>query len=171
MKQAIVGVNPAQTEEVTVMTVWPSVCALRPGQLLGRLYSVRWPDFYFFRLGNLFALLSLLTLVPTALYFYKLLPRFGTRYHLTNRRVLTCRGLSAKEESAVSLNDVDSIEIDVLPGQEWFRAGDLVFRRQGTEVYRLPGVAHPEAFRQTILKTRMAYLSVQRVLQEQLQAG
>jgi hypothetical protein len=167
MKQATAGANPAETAETTVTTVWPSIAALSPGRLLGRMYDVRWPDFYFFRLGNLFALLSLATLVPTALYFSKVLPRFGTRYRLTNRRILTCRGLSAKEQSAVDLTDFDSIEIDVLPGQEWFHAGDLVFRHQGTEVYRLPGVARPEPFRQTILKTRMASVGVRQVLQQQ----
>jgi hypothetical protein len=167
MKQAIAGVSPASTDEATVTTQWPSISALPAGQFLGRLYSVRWPDFYFFRLGNLFALCSIVTLVPTALYFYKLLPRQGTRYRLTNRRVLTCRGLSAQEESAVNLDGFDSIDVEVLPGQQWFHAGELVFRNEDTEVYRLPGVARPEAFRQTILKTRMAYVGVRDVLERE----
>lgn len=167
MKQAIAGVSPARADEAAVTTQWPSISALPAGQFLGRLYSIRWPDFYFFRLGNLFALVSIVTLVPTALYFYKLLPRLGTRYRLTNRRVLTCRGLSAREESAVNLNDFDSIEIEVLPGQQWFHAGELVFRHEGTEVYRLPGAARPEAFRQTILKTRTAYIGVRQVMERQ----
>ena len=70
------------------MTVWPSIAAYETGQFLGRLYEIRWPDVYFFRIGRLVALLSIATLVPVALYFYRLLPRVGASYSLTTRRIV-----------------------------------------------------------------------------------
>jgi hypothetical protein len=33
--------------------------------------------------------------------------------------------------------------VELLPGQEWLRAGELIFRRHGNEVFRLSGVSRP----------------------------
>ncbi len=167
MKQAIAGVNPAQVEEAPVMTIWPSIAAYNAGRFLGRLYAIRWPDVYIFRLGNLLALLSLATLLPTAMYFYRLLPRVGMRYCLTNRRIVVRLGISAVDGRSVGLDGFDSIEIDVRPGQEWFQAGDLVFKQADETVLRLAGISRPEAFRQTCLKSRRSYVGVRQVLQQQ----
>ena len=165
MKQAIPGVSPAESVEATAMTVWSSVAAFSSGRFLGRLFSVRWPNVYIFRLGNLIALLS----IPYALllYFWRLMPGVGTRYTLTNRRVVVQPAVTAAEQSSIGLEDFDSIEVDVLPGQEWFAAGDLSFRNSGREVFRLAGVSRPEAFRQTCLKSRLAYVGVKEALQRQ----
>ena len=129
MKQAIAGVAPAESTEVAVMVVWPSIAAFSSGRFLGRLFSIRWPDVYIFRLGSLFALLS----IPYALllYFWRLLPRVGRRYTLTNRRVVVQTAITGIDLAAIELDGFDSIEIDVLPGQAWFNAGDLSFRRHG----------------------------------------
>lgn len=170
MKQAIAGVAPAESAEVTVMTVWASIAAFPSGRRLGRLYSIRWPDVYVFRLGNLFALLSVILPVAPILYFWRLMPRLGTRYTLTNRRVVIQTAVLAVEQSSIGLEDFDSIEIDVLPGQEWFAAGDLSFRKDGREVFRLAGVSRPEAFRQTCLKSRLAYVGVREAVQRQTQS-
>jgi hypothetical protein len=92
MKQAIAGVAPADLEEVTMMVVWPSIAATMPGRLLGNLYAIKAPDIYFFRIGNLFALLAIP--VSLALYFLRLLPSVmglpvhGVTYRLTNRRII-----------------------------------------------------------------------------------
>jgi hypothetical protein len=40
MKQAIPGVAPAQLQEVTVMTVWPSLSAMAFGRFWGRLFAI-----------------------------------------------------------------------------------------------------------------------------------
>ena len=170
MKQAIAGVAPAQSVEATVMTVWSSIAALPSGRFLGRLYSIRWPDVYIFRLGNVFALLSAILAVAPILYFWRLLPRFGSRYTLTNRRVVIQTAVTAAERSSIGLENFDSLEIDVLPGQEWFVAGDLSFRNGGREVFRLKGVSRPEPFRQTCLKSRLAYVGVKEALQRQTQS-
>jgi hypothetical protein len=92
MKQAVAGVRPAESEEAAVMTIYPSVAATGLGRLLGRLFAIRAPDVYIFRLGNLFALMS----IPLALglYFGRLMPSFYRMtpsagcYRLTNRRVV-----------------------------------------------------------------------------------
>jgi hypothetical protein len=161
MKQAIAGVTPAEMQEATVMMVWPSVSAYSSGRFLGRLYDLRWPDVYFFRLGHILALFS----IPHALilYFLRVLPRIGVRYRLTNRRIVVQRGLAGVDDRALELDQFDAIQVDVRLGQRWFDAGDLVFLRQGAEVFRLEGVSRPEAFRQTCWKSHTAYVGVQRL--------
>lgn len=168
MKQAIAGVAPAESVETTVMTVWPSIAAYPSGRHLGRLYSIRWPNIYIFRIGNLLALLS--SPFAAVLCFWRVMPRVGSCYTLTNRRIVIEKGWPPVEHSSIGLDGFDSIEIDVLPGQEWFDAGDLSFRKDGREVFRLAGVSRPEAFRQTCLKSRLAYVGVKEALQRQTQS-
>ncbi len=168
MKQAIAGVAPAESTEVAVMIVWPSIAVFSSGRILGKLFSIRWPDVYIFRLGNLFALLA----IPYGLllYFWRLLPRIGRRYTLTNRRVVVQTAITGIDLAAIELDGFDSIEIDVLPGQAWFNAGDLSFRRHGSEVFRLAGVQWPEPFRQNCLKSHRAYVGVRQALVQELHA-
>jgi len=154
----IAGVVPSEFRETTVMTIWPSVAMYPLGQALGTLYAIRWPDVYFFRLGNLVALLS----IPIALvlYFLRVAPGIGTRYRLTNRRIIVERGLTSVQDKAVDLDRFDSIAVDVKPGQAWYHAGDLVFKLGNVETFRLEGVSRPEAFRETCLKSHLAYSTV-----------
>ena len=110
--------------------------------------------------------------IPHALflYFWRVMPRVGSRYTLTNRRLVIEKGWPPAEHSSIGLDGFDSIDIDVLPGQEWFAAGDLRFRSGGREVFRLAGVSRPEAFRQTCLKSRLAYVSVKQTLLRQAES-
>jgi hypothetical protein len=163
--QPIAGVVPPERKEVTVMTVWPSVAALAPGRALGRAFAIQWPDVYIFRLGNLLALLSIPLVLP--LYFLKVLPFLGTRYMLTNRRVVVLRGIVGKEEKFVDLDRFDAVEVVVEPGQAWYHAGDLVFKQGAVETFRLEGVSRPEAFRATCLKSQMAHAGVKRARAKQ----
>src|SRR5688500_11616643 len=158
--QPIAGVSPAEIKEVTVMTVWPSVALYGLGQALGRGFGVRWPDVYFFRLGNLLALLAIPIALP--LYFLRILPFIGTRYTVTNRRIMVLRGIVGKVEKFVDLDRFDTVEIIVQPGQEWFDAGDLVFKQGTIETFRLEGVSRPDAFRATCVKSQMAHAGVKR---------
>jgi hypothetical protein len=157
----IAGVSPAQTREVTVMTVWPSNASFGLGRLLGQGYAITWPDLYIFRLGNLLALLS----IPIALvlFFMRIAPGIGTRYRLTNRRVIVERGLASTLDKAVDLDRFDAIDVEVQPGQAWYNAGDLVFKLGNVETFRLEGVSRPEAFRQTCLKAHLAHKGVKEV--------
>ncbi len=155
MKQPIAGVAPAETREVTVMTVFPTLGATPAGRMIGQLCGVR-AGFGFFSLGKLLALL----LIPVAIGMFamSLAPGLIRRYRLTNRRVVVERGLRPVDERWVDFDRFDTIDVEVLPGQEWFPAGDLVFRRGAVETFRLAGVSRPETFRRTCLSARRGYL-------------
>ena len=182
MNQAISGVTPPSQREVTNMVVWPSIAATKLGRMLGTMYQ--W-DAGFKLFGIPVTLGRLLTLptIPLALliYFHLKIPRlpfvvFGVpnnscrRYRLTNRRVIVEQGLlGGEEQRSVSLDRFDTIEV-VDPdqggmfqgGQNWYPAGELVFKLGGVETFRLPGVKRPETFRQTCLKAQIAYVGVQK---------
>ena len=166
MSQAIAGIAPVDGVETTVMTVWPSVAAMRlmgfpVGRMIGRLLSIK-TGFYIFTLGNLFALL----VIPVALllYFKRIGPFVATRYRVTNKRIIVERGLTGVEEKSVDFDRFDTIDVEVNPGDEWYKAGDLVFRRGAVERFRLEGVSRPESFRQVCLKSRQAYVGVKQAL-------
>ena len=163
--EPIAGVVPADLKEATIMTVWPSVAMYSIGKALGRGFAIRWPDVYIFRLGNLLALLSIPLVLP--LYFLKVLPFIGTRYTVTNRRIVVLRGIVGKDEKAVDLDRFDTVEVVVQPGQEWYHAGDLVFKKGNVETFRLDGVSRPEAFRHVCVKAQMAHSMVKRDRQQQ----
>src|SRR5215210_2605643 len=100
MQQPIAGVAPTQFQEVTVMTVWPSLSATTFGRFWGRLFAIGigFPLFGVpITLGRLFALASIPSML--ALYFLMRLPRipavvmgirnpFCWQYRLTNRRLI-----------------------------------------------------------------------------------
>jgi hypothetical protein len=161
LKQAIAGVSPATARETTVMVVWPSIAALGIGRLLGSLFSIRLGA-YIFRVGNFIALAA--SPLCALLYLGKVAPFAATRYRLTNRRIIVERGITGSESRSVELDRFDNVEIDVKAGQAWFDAGDLIFRQGDTETFRLEGVGRPEAFRQTCLKSRHAYVGVKEAL-------
>ena len=154
-KQPIAGVTPPETREVTVMTVYPTLAATAPGRLMGRLCRVQ-VGYGFFTLGKLFALL----LIPFAigLFAMMLAPGVMRRYKLTNRRVILQKGWKGVDERWVDFDRFDAIDVEVLPGQEWYPAGELIFRRGNVETFRLSGVSRPETFRHTCLAARRGYL-------------
>jgi hypothetical protein len=156
-KQKISGVVPPTVAEATIMTVWPSVAATSLGQTLGRLYRMK------AGVGPIsFGRLALLATVPVGLVLYlsMRLPWAFRRYRLTNRRVVIERGVNPRVEQFVDLGRFDAIDLVVKPGQEWFAAGDLVYRRGPIETLRLVGVSRPESFRRVCLEARQAYVSV-----------
>ena len=176
MKQAIAGVTPSGVQEVTVMTVWPSIAVYPDGRFLGYLYSIK-AGFWVITVGNLLALAS----IPHALFRYFFRLATGKSYKLTNRRVIELgnrirwvggfpamvRFVIGHEVRWVDLDRFDSIEIVRRTGQEWFDAGDLIFRLGNVETFRLDGVSRPESFRQTLLKSNAAYVGVKHALQRQ----
>lgn len=153
-----------RTSEKPSKTAWPTIAATGLGRLVGRLAGTP-GGFGPLRLGNLLALAT----IPFALvaYAWMLVPPWIRRYRLTNRRVVVLAGLGTKEAAAVSLTDFDDIQIEVLPGQEWLRSGNLLFLSGGRQTLRLEGVSRPENFRQACLKNRAAVLAVQRALAKQ----
>jgi hypothetical protein len=180
MKQAIAGVSPSEVGEVNVMEVWPSIAKFALGRLLGQLFAIE-AGIYIFRVGNILALAG----IPfaLALYFFRLAPSlFGTQLHggfyrLTNQRVIVLRNeikfsgpailpkfIFGAEVKSVELDRFDSIDIERLPGHQWYDAGDLVFRRDGVETFRLEAVSRPESFRHTCLKAHASYVGVKQAL-------
>jgi len=155
MTQPIAGVSPPGLSEATVMIVYPSLGSTGMGCLLGRLFALS-AGFGVVTLGNLLALASIPVGIP--LFFLLINPFTGRRYRLTNRRVIIERGIQGVPEQWVELERFDSIEVIVQPGQEWYPAGDLIFRKGQIETFRLLGVKRPETFRQTILKTARGYI-------------
>jgi hypothetical protein len=157
--------NTTTPDETTVMIVWPTIGAYRLGRLVGQLCGVRLGLGRILTLGKLFAL----TTIPISLtvFAWQLMPWVCRRYRLTTRRIIIQKGLSAVDGPSIDLDAIDAIDVKVLPGQEWLHAGELVFLRDGTEVFRLSGVSRPEPFRQVCLKTRTALLSVREVVERQ----
>lgn len=150
--------------DTPAMTVWPSIAAFPLGRKVGQLCSIGGFG-KFFTLGKLMALATIP--VSLALFFWRLAPGVAKRYVLTSKRVVVSKGLGAEEGESIGLSDFDSISIEVLSGQEFLRAGDLVFKSQGDEVFRIRGIQHPEGFRQACLRGQQALASVSRVVTEQ----
>lgn len=183
MKQAIAGVTPSGVQEINVMEVWPSIAKFTLGRLMGRFFDIQ-AGIYIFRVGNFCALAG----IPfcLALYFFRLSPSLfgapvhGGFYRLTNRRVVVLRNeikfsgpsvlpkfIFGAEVKSVELDRFDTIDIERLPGHKWFDAGDLVFRREGVETFRLEAVSRPDSFRHTCLKSHASYVGVKRALERQ----
>lgn len=173
MNQPIAGVAPSQLNEVTVMTIWPSLSATGFGRFWGRLYAIDFGPRIFgvpLTIGGLFALVSIPLMV--ALYFLMRLPRFPGiiigitnpwcwQYRLTNRR-LVMENPFGGELKSISLDRFDTIEVAVEPGQAWYKAGDLVFRLGQVETFRIWGVPRPETFRQTCMKAHLSFVGVKK---------
>lgn len=169
MTQAIAGVSPPEMGEATIMTIAPSIAATAIGRALGQLFSIQAGLSRSLTLGRLLTILSIPIALPLWIG-YHLTPGYLKRYRLTNRRVLILRGITAREEAAVSLDDFDAIDVVVRPGQVWYPAGDLVFRKGTIETFRLPGVMRPESFRQVCMKTQRGHTLVKRERKAQLAA-
>jgi hypothetical protein len=176
LPQPIAGVSPPDLKETTIMTIWPSIAASGLGQTLGRMFQIK-AGIWVFTVGNLLALLSIplvLGMIMHSLIFnflaglpllgFLFAPIAGTvrRYVITNRRVMIASGLIPKPTQYVDFDRFDSVEVVVRPGQEWYPAGDLIFRKGKIETFQLKGVRRPETFRQTIMKARDAYVGVKK---------
>jgi hypothetical protein len=158
MNQPIAGVAPAELAEVTCKVVWPTIGATRAGRLVGRLAAVRLGWGEFFTLGKLLAVATIP--LSLAVFCWQLMPYVCRRYTLTNRRIIVRKGLMPMDQRWIELDDFETIDVEVLPGQGWLHAGDLIFRRGGNEVLRLQGVSRPEVFRHVCLTVRNAFVYV-----------
>jgi hypothetical protein len=158
------GVETMKTAEVPMKTVWPTIGRTPVGRLVGVLCGSRVGS-GFWTLGRLWAV----AMIPLGLvcFAWQFAPYVARRYRVTNRRILILLGLTAEPGPAIGLDEFDAIDIDVLPGHDWLHSGDLVFRREAREVFRLPGVSRPEVFREVCRKAQMAMTSVGKVLEEQ----
>ena len=165
MISPIAGVAPSEISEVISKVVWPTIGATRAGRLVGQLTGVRLGLGDFFTLGKLLALATIP--LSIAIFFWQLMPYICRRYVLSNRRIIIRKGLRAVDEKWINLDDFNSIHIEVLSGQKPLHAGDLVFRRDSREIFRLAGVSRPETFRQVCLTAQYALTSVREVTRQQ----
>jgi hypothetical protein len=159
------GTSGMNSPERTSKIVWPTIGATGWGRFVGRLCAIRVGLGAFFTLGKLLAVAT----IPISLgvFAWQLLPGVIRRYCLTNRRIIIQKGLNRIEERSIGLDQFDSIEIRVLPGQAWLRTGEMVFVRDGREVFRLPGVPRPQVFREVCSKQRRTLLATRDVLGQQ----
>jgi len=103
--------------------------------------------------------------ISLAIYFWQLLPGIYCRYVFTNRRVIFRKGYRAIDCRWLDWDEFDELRVDYLPGQQWLRSGELLFCRNGVEVFRLSSVLRPEVLRQTCLTVQKAVLSIRELLQ------
>ena len=156
--------NSSEVPQRKIMTVWPGIASMAFGRWVGRLAGNRLGH-GFFTVGKLLAIATIP--VSLATYLWRLMPGACRRYTLTNRRLIIQLGLTAKNGPSIGLDAFQTIDVVILPGQEWLHAGDLVFQRDGKEVFRLRGVSRPDAFRQICLKARNALICGREVCQQQ----
>jgi len=140
------------------MTEFPSVAASSAGRLIGRLMCsipvrISGIPVSYLLFGPLMAPLGAL------LFFARLL---GARYILTNRSMQIWSSLGNQRTSSVDLSDVDSVVIDELPGQNFYRAADIRLKSAGGQtLLRLSGVADAAAFCNVIQRAVQARRMVQ----------
>ena len=152
--QAIAGVSAGAEREIE--TVYPSIAAGGIGRLIGSLC-----DSVPIRIGGvkLSALLFGLPTAPLALALYAFSKLFGRRYVLTNRSLKLLSSVGETLFRQVALAEIDNIAVDVLGGQRFYHAGNLILlKSNGDEITTLEGVNRPERFRQIILDARDARL-------------
>src|SRR5207245_3885789 len=149
-KQVFTGLVPPQAGEAIVREVWPSIMAAPvPAAMLAATLG---------RILNrsiIGAPLAWLLLIPV--YFSKVLPFLAKRYTLTNRRVMTQRGLLPKPTHQVALAHIDDIKIRPNVNSDFYRAADLDVIANGKVALTLHGVPDPETFRQAILNACKAW--------------
>jgi len=162
MSQPVPAAMPSDLAEVTCKVVWPTIGATRIGRLVGRLAAIRVGFGEFFTLGKLMALAT----IPLSLtaFAWQLMPCVCRRYALSNRRIIVRKGLMPVDYRWISLDEFDSVDVEVLPGQQWLHAGDVIFKRAGNEILRLPGVSRPDVFRQVCLTSRNALVDVHEIV-------
>jgi hypothetical protein len=166
MHHPIAGVTPSELAEVTCKVVWPTIGAMRLGRFVGRAAAVRLGWGEFFTLGKVLALATIP--ISVAVFAWQLMPRVCRRYALSNRRIIIRKGLMPVDERWIGLDEFDTVEVEVLPGQQWLHAGELIFKHAGNEVLRLSGVSRPEVFQHVCQTAQSALLSVRNVVERQM---
>jgi hypothetical protein len=142
--QAVTGVTAPQTGEAIIRDVWQSVTAHAGAASLARTC---------YR-SIIFAPIGWLVLgMP---FLVKLLA--PTRYRLTNRRLMVCKGHRAVADKEVSLDRIKDVKLVTDANSEFYVSGTLeVIDDAGQTVLSMPGVREPESVRQSILQAAAAW--------------
>jgi hypothetical protein len=146
------GVASPQLGESNIRTVWPSVAA-HPGAASLARACYR---------SIIFAPIGWLVLAP--IYFKKLLAvmpglsGLATRYRLTNRRLMICKGFQATPVQEVPLDRIKDVKLVTDANSDFFVAGTLeVLDANGQTVLTLPGVPEAESIQHMILQAAAAW--------------
>lgn len=155
--QAISGVSANSETEIT--TEYPSIASTAIGRALGSLYNLVPVRLNGIKISYL---LFPLPTAPIGLLVYLWLKVFGVRYRLTNRSVQIWSMIGARLFATGALGDIAEIEVRERPGQQFFKAADLLLlRADGSTLLKLEGVVRAEIFRETILEARDARRNVE----------
>ena len=148
---AISGVSASN--EAEIMTVYPSIAAYGLGRILGSIYECVPLRIMGVKLSNLLFVLPTAP-IPALLYFMQ--KATGQKYVLTNRSFQIWHALGSRKITQVALSDITDVIIRIQPGQEFYKAGDLILvgGKGNDELMTLAGVPYPHIFRQTILEAR-----------------
>ncbi|MGB0740416.1 MAG: hypothetical protein ACPGXX_10120 [Planctomycetaceae bacterium] len=143
--QAIAGVSAS--EEARIMTEFPSVAANGLGRLIGEILTCIPVKIWGVQVSYL---LFGLPLAPLGLLLF-LLRLTGIRYVLTNRSVQIWSTMGSQQVQSADLLAIDSVQIEQLPGQAFFRAADIRLKDAGGKtLLLLRGVADAQAFKSVI---------------------
>jgi hypothetical protein len=150
--RAATEVASPQLREAIIRDVWPSVAAHPgPASLARACYRtiVLAPIGWFVLAPFYFA--KLLAIVPG-------LSGLATRYRLTNRRLMICKGLRPVPDKEVPLDRIKDVKLVTDANSEFFVAGRLdVLDANGQTVLSLPGVPEAESVRNAILQAAAAW--------------
>lgn len=161
--QPVAGVS--STEKTTMLVVFPSIAATPLGRLIGRLMeSIPLPcparriKLSYWVFGPLLALPAML------LYFW--LKITGKRYVITNRTLEVWNASGRRLITEVPLERIGEVTWEQLPGQEYYRAANVVaLDAAGEPLVELEGVPTPWTFREAVLKARDAHVKTLQALE------
>jgi hypothetical protein len=144
--QPVTGLTPPQIAEAWIRVAWPSVAAYPAVATLGRKLI----------LSIAGAPLGWLVMAP--FYFRKVLPIIGTRYTLTNRRLMIQQGLTRVPVAEVALSEIEEVRLVKDENSDFFRSATLEVISKGQVRLTLPGVREPDGFRHAILNACLAWV-------------
>ncbi|MFN4258921.1 MAG: PH domain-containing protein [Gemmataceae bacterium] len=140
--------TPASVPEAVLREVWPSIARFPAIAGLGRLTMSHW---------FLWPVVPFVWLLMAPFYFQKILPFLATRYRLTNRRLMYCRGLLPRPVQEVPLSEIDEVRVVSDANSDFFRAATLEILGKGQVKLILLGVPSPESVRHAILNAARAW--------------
>jgi hypothetical protein len=142
--QAVTGLMPPQLGEALIREEWPTIIGSSiPGVgIVGRFAAL---------LSDTIILRPIAWLLMLPLMIKRVMPVFGKKYRLTNRRLMIVPFGLKKARREIALEDIDTVILDPRSYQEYFRSATLDVMSKGQVAFRLRGVRDPESFRLAIL--------------------
>jgi hypothetical protein len=150
--QAVAGLTAPQISEALIRDAWPGVAsAPASAGLAKRCYE-----------SVVLAPIGWLILAPFLLKrvagFLPGLGGLATRYRLTNRRLMVCRGSTATAAQEVPLERIKDVKLSTDDVSDYFFSGTLtVLGDSGQTLLTMPGVREAESFRHSILQSAAAW--------------